>query len=869
MNTIPKWNRWIRVQAAWAVLLAAPALAATHPSILYGAQDLPAIQQRAAGPQKALFDSLKAGAGYFVGSDITSSGVVVWPSQGKSFNLGDKRDVGNSLIVFSFVAAVSGDPAYFALAHRWLMDAVHFGNLDIDGTADLTQATLLIGVALSYDMLAPQLSASEVQQIQAVLSRNADALMNAGKGGMWWEPEVAQNHNWINHDSIGYAALALRGEVAQSSTDAWLKYASDNAARVKAVLDRTTDGTWHEGLAYGAYGLSLHLPFLTALKRAGGPDLTDLQALRAYGQMRAHIAVPDRASQYVLAYGDFYSFASDEGLEALRWAASTYGDTVAQAEADAWAAGIQRNKYGPELQQAVFELVFTNPGVPSATLASQPLDWYGSDLQAAVFRSGWDANATVFALKDGPFGGEGNFAQIASGKATALNFGHDHADDNGFYLYGNGAWLAPEAEGYFIGHADSPGPAANATWFHNSLVVDGVGQLGGGVRGNGDESQRYGWFNARKGGIPFVASTAHSAYAIGEGAQLYPSSLGLTRWDRHVLFLDRKWVLLRDVIEASASHVYSWTCHFMNGASREGSWIHGVADNGQALGVAVVAPASFNAGFAPQAPVHVDHFNPNGYVVSAQVSPSAPAANATFLTALIPVANANWSSRPQVAPLDPAQPDGALTVTDGAHRAVALFNSAATGTRQAAGYSLSGEAGVAEYDSNAPARAVLVNGTSLADPHGTLISQGGAAAMLEADGLSGTTVALSGDTTQKPRIWAPNAAKVTANGADAPFTRDGEYIQLGAVATSSSGTLTTAGSDLGGGGGGGGSGAPAAKAGGCSTSGAGIGLAGLFGIAALALRRRRALRPAPEVAIAGLAAAERCDSRPAACRTIR
>jgi len=52
----------------------------------------------------------------------------------------------------------------------------------------------------------------------------------------------------------------------------------------------------------------------------------------------------------------------------------------------------------------------------------------------------------------------------------------------------------------------------------------------------------------------------------------------------------------------------------MNGITQEGTWLHGIGQSGQSLGVAVVAPASFNVTTAAQQPVNVGNFNPSGAV---------------------------------------------------------------------------------------------------------------------------------------------------------------------------------------------------------------------------------------------------------------
>jgi hypothetical protein len=361
-----------------------------------------------------------------------------------------------------------------------------------------------------------------------------------------------------------------------------------------------------------------------------------------------------------------------------------------------------------------------------------------------------------------------------------LNIGHNHADDNGFYLYGNGTWLAPEAAGYYIGHRDSPLPAANKTVFHNSLLIDEGGQLGEGIRDRGDEVHRYDWAGQRTGIISTFGSSQHFAYTVGDGARLYASGYGLQRWDRHVLFLDRKWIVLRDVIESSASHEYAWLCHFMEGVTREGNWLHGYERDGQALGVAVVAPSDWQLTVTQQSPVNIQRLNPSGSVYSARVKPVVQTNNATFLTALVPVAEANWAGRPTLTPLDEQDPQAGFWLRqDGESVAIAaMFNDDSSDSRSIANFQLDGLTGVAEYDGDQPSRALLVSGRALGDARGALLTQEGGVAMLEADGLSSDVVSISGEGILQPWIYAPYATRVMSNDVELPFARYGEYIQV-------------------------------------------------------------------------------------------
>jgi hypothetical protein len=779
--------------AVLAGLLAVPSLAlgASHPRVLFTEGDVPTLRAQAQTSHQAIRGSLQQGADEFVGTRVARDGTVTWPA-GRTFTFGDKRDVGYSLVVWSFTWQITGAPQYLDLARGWLLDVASWPTWDLDGAHDLVQSHLLYGAAFAYDLLWPVLTEPERAAVRDAIVREASGLLTAAQGGIWWSSEYLQNHNWVNTAALGYAALAVEGEASAAATDAWLAHATGNARRVKAVCDALADGTWHEGLSYLSYGFIWHLPFVDALKRSGREDLTDLQLLRGLGTLRAHVQIPEKPNSFFLPFGDFIGWNVDDQLAPLRYAASRYGSGLAQLAADRWVAGTPRYTFGPESARQVFEFLFYDPNVLAADLAQEPLDWYGRDLQAVAFRSGWGEGSLLFAMKAGPFGGKTAVERMGAGvpEFRSINFSHDHADDMGFYLHGNGAWLAPEAGGYYIGHADSPGPQANRTEFHNALLVDGAGQLGEGVRPSGDGSIAYAWFRDRQGGIPFQASTAHHAYALAEGARLYPPAAGLTRLERHVLFLDRRWVVLRDVVASHAPRDFDWVVHVMDAATREGSWVKGAAKDGQVLGVAVVSPASFTMTTADQAPPKVTGLDPDGAVTKVAVRPAERAAAAEFLTALVPATLAGWATRPEVSALDAAQPSAGLRIAEGARHSRAIFADAPGATRNAGGLALDGLAGAVATQDGTPVRALVVQGRSIADGGRVLLSSAGTGDALEADGLAAADVFLTGRAEGPITVWAPSAARVHLNGAEVPFARSGEHAVVGgAVAVAPTGEL--------------------------------------------------------------------------------
>jgi len=112
--------------------------------------------------------------------------------------------------------------------------------------------------------------------------------------------------------------------------------------------------------------------------------------------------LPDAANRQIVTNGDFYGFSADDDLLVLRYGASRFGDGIAQAVADSWVTSVSASTYAPELSQRVFEYLFYDPTVSSADLRSLSPDWFGGDLQAAVFRSGWGSTDLVFALRVAP-----------------------------------------------------------------------------------------------------------------------------------------------------------------------------------------------------------------------------------------------------------------------------------------------------------------------------------------------------------------------------------------------------------------------------------------------------------------------------------
>jgi len=838
----------VSISLSLLVALAPPARAAEHPSLLFDARELPALRARLEGPLRPIRDALQAGIEY-----AHSGGFPRTPDRGWQY-FGDRRAIPDSMLAFAF-GVIGFDPASathgeaMQLAKSYLNGICAYPDWVFPETQDgpdpdLNSAHFLFAVSLTYDWLYDRLTESERQRCRDKVEVEGKKVHDAMKRQVWWMPEHLQNHNWINTSSLGMAALAFEDEL-RFSTQPWLDSVVVNLEKVSYVIDLIEGGGWHEGTGYLHYGLDSLIPFAHALSRRHGvADLADTRIVRDYPDLRRFMMPPAEAHrrEYVL-WGDFSGLGNDNTLLPLFYAARKYRDSHAMWYAHRFIEGATAGRSGfttwpPGQRGLLTSVLFYDETVPAVEPpdrgAAWDLDYHSRDLALWTSRSGWSDGGSLLAFKTGVFGGHGNWERLRNKgwPGGYINFGHDHADDMGVYFFADGEWLTTRVPGYWIGR-NNGAPQVNRTMYANSLLVDGVGQLGEGIRDCWMDSCT--WFWDRKSTINLEGSTANFSFVLGAGSQLYPRSLGLEAFGRSILFLDRKIPIVRDVVRASSPRRFEIVYHALDGARRDGDWLRLDAKNGRALGVKVVAPAAFEVRTEAQTAVHLDKFDPDGSMTAAMVRPAANSTEAVFLTALAPVRGAAWAEgRPSITALDPSRPQVGLRVEGLVQGQVfeVVFNEAPGHRSEADGLEVEGMAGVRELQDGAVVGAMLASGTRLVldGIHWIEVLDGGPAS-IEVE-VEGEDLLVSGD--QRPvRIYAPDATRVLFNGEGISFERDGDHLLIPAGETG-------AGGDGGGDGGAGGAGGEGpgqggsggggvGPGGGCAGGGGGIGEGGTPG----------------------------------------
>jgi hypothetical protein len=772
----------ISIVLASLLVLAAPvrAGAQAHPALLFDAAGLVELRTRVSNPAYAdLVTALRGGMDARVGRTLLSG----------EFS-GDVRMSGNAIGGFALAASILNRDSDWATARAALLGALSWGDWGFGEGDDLNRGHIILGVAIAYDLLHGRLTDAERASVRSRLASEAARHAAAYDANIWWRLDRLQNHNWINTAAIGLAGLALDGE--DSRAPSWVTRARSNWSQVKPLMDRITDGSWHEGVAYQVYGWIHAMPFWLAADRRGF-DVSDSVVLRSYGRYRLGAHLPEDARRYVTTHGDWTGWAGPGTSTVLRYAAARFKDGAAQELARRYAAAAPRSQAAWDVLAVGMEFLVHDPSVPALDMAREPLDFHGNDQQLAVLRSRWSAGGTVLGFKAGVLGGRGNFELLRDGQfPDTYNIGHDHIDDLGLWIYGDGEWLLPECVGYNIGRTS--GPKAWMAEFHNTLLVNGTGQLGD-DRSYGLDGKRIPWMLQRDADLSLLGSTAHYAFARGEGARLYPAAANVSRVVRTVALAREGHIVLHDDIRLSAAAPVDQVFHFLDAASQDGAWIRGNSKNDRVLGLRVVAPASFTATITAQTADKLSkQFEPDASVSLVKVRPATAGANNTFLEVLYPTRGASWSARPNVQPLDPARPQSGFSLPLAAARERWVYGS--DGAATAAGLTLAGDAGLVRTGSTgAVERTVLVGRGRLADGARELVANpNNGIAEIE---LVGSTANVTGANLEGLTFWAPTTVTtITRDGASVAWSRDGERILLGVAPAPAPSPVPTSGALL-------------------------------------------------------------------------
>ncbi len=427
-----------------------------------------------------------------------------------------QRDVGSTMPHLAMAYLLAGDKRYLDAAQQWALASCSYptwGYGSFDGM-DLATGHQLLGLAIVYDWCYQDLDEASRQRIRETLVTRASAMFQAAAtSNTYWHRSYLQNHLWVNICGVGAAGFALFDEVPQARQ--WIGLALDKFRRTMDVLG--PDGASHEGVGYWEYGAEYMLKFMYLADELLGVDLYDRPWWRNAARYCQYLSLPVNAwtrSNCIVDLADCprgHWYGPDH---ILRHLAARYRDSHAQ-----WLAE-QVDKADVDAPGARWlNLIWYDPAVQAAAPQDLPTLRHFDDMGIVSARTGWEGRESLVVFKCGPFIGRKALDEFSYDPGG----GHVHPDVGHFVIFGNGQWLLRD-DGYQDKWTDQ----------HNTLLIDGVGQLGEGRTWlNGTECL----MAKSRPRVTHASSDARLDHIAGDVTAAYPLRAGLERFVRHLLFV--------------------------------------------------------------------------------------------------------------------------------------------------------------------------------------------------------------------------------------------------------------------------------------------------------------------------------------------
>lgn len=427
-----------------------------------------------------------------------------------------QRSVGNTMPHLAMAYLMTGDKRYLDASKQWALASCSYptwGYGRIDGM-DLAAGHQLLGLAIVYDWCYNDLDEASRRQIRNTLIKRASAMFQAAATEkVWWRNSYLQNHLWVNACGLAAAGFALFDEDEEARL--WIGLALDKFRRTMEVLG--PDGASHEGVGYWEYGAEYMLKFMHLADELLGIDLYENPWWRNTARYCQYLSLPREGwanRNCIVDLADCprtHWYGPDHILRDL---AGRYRDGYAQ-----WLSG-QIDKADVDAPSARWlNLIWYDPTVQAVPPETLPTLHHFDDIGIVSARTGWDGRESLVVFKCGPFIGHQGTDEFTYDPGG----GHVHPDAGHFIIFANNQWLIRD-DGYQDKWTDQ----------HNTLLIDGAGQLGEGRT----------WFNGSecllakaRPRIILANSSAELDHIAGDVAAAYPKSAGLERFVRHLLFV--------------------------------------------------------------------------------------------------------------------------------------------------------------------------------------------------------------------------------------------------------------------------------------------------------------------------------------------
>ncbi|MCZ7648366.1 MAG: heparinase II/III family protein [Planctomycetota bacterium] len=432
---------------------------------------------------------------------------------------------------------LTGDERYLEAARRWTLALARSGHTWVQG-GDLGFSHALSGVSIAYDLLHEHWAEAERAEIREFIRVFGGRYFSLGAvPTCYWGAILLQNHTQVAWTSFGLMGLAFHDELEPAKL--WAEWAH-RTYRVISWL-QPHDGTNLEGCSYGGYGAERRMLYYEAARRCLGENLY-AHGEREAAQWFLHQLLPDfKAGHNAFNWGDNPRRYDVHGpVHTLLGIARALKEPLAQGLGlELW-----RRKVGFESALSFTDLLNYAPEVPAADFKAQPTSRHFADWDLICARGGWESDATALSFRSGPFQGH----RLMTWNSGDLGGAHIHADEGALMLYSRRQWLLTDP-GY---------EALKRTDHHNTVLADGLGQVGEGTKWyDVNRVLHYaGWAEVRS-----FADDGRAAGWVGDLARHYLHTAQLTRFHRHVLYLRPDLLVLLDDLAAAEPRIFSQLWH--------------------------------------------------------------------------------------------------------------------------------------------------------------------------------------------------------------------------------------------------------------------------------------------------------------------
>jgi hypothetical protein len=421
---------------------------------------------------------------------------------------GDVRGLGEVLGTLSLAWVLTREPAYLEAARSQLRAMTGYPASRWD--AGLINGHWLYGHAIAYDWLFHDLDDETLAMVRdnlhAVLERSVDFLA-LHKG--WMADAYACNHLPVHMAGVVAGAAAIYGE--KPGVGPWLKFAIEKLNVMFTSL--AGDGLSQESIGYGQYYAAFLLKASDIAAGNLGLDYVRGSAWLKnfpYSQIYLTLGSKSCSNGSIMGFGDGARNHWYGPSYLLRRIASAYRDGNAQAFAD------QCDRIGASTT-SFLDVVWFDPTVAATPLNKLPLVRTFADKGVVAGRTSWEGDETVWAFKCGPHFGHHAIMRYAHD----IGGGHMQADTGSLQITVRDERLLA-CDGYF----------RKQTAFNNTLLINGVGQLGEGAE----------WFEGlelrKTRRIPKILNSQAQDEAhliLADCSPAYPRAANLQRFQRTLM----------------------------------------------------------------------------------------------------------------------------------------------------------------------------------------------------------------------------------------------------------------------------------------------------------------------------------------------